>query len=233
MKHSRTALSLGLSFALALATPALVFAENTPDDQDKTSSLAEQVENGDLITTSGNGENTPASGDVGKDAIPDPLAAQESGQTATPDERATTPVDMKSDSDDAQFVDSDYTDRSDSSDNSIVEATNENTDRMNSAVSEASMDTDVASTSVEISTVSPVDLSRDASITSQARTGLASTPAIEVETRNGVISLSGEVASFDEKMRIARAAAMIDGAHQVDVSNLTITTSAIASSEED
>lgn len=247
--------TLGFSLALALAAPAMVFAENTPENEDEASSaLAEQVENGDLITTSGNGENTPASGDAGKDAIPDPLAAQETGETASPDERSDT---LKQDSnEDTALVDSDETSSDDTSmadaqpvdapttDSSIADSTStdaptDNTMQSDTAVPDAMTDTEVAvaagsdTTEPVSNSDASIDTSADAGITSKVETELASTSGVDVETRNGVITLTGEVPSFEEKMRVARAAAMVDGARQVDASQLDIAdTAAVAASDE-
>ncbi len=259
--------TLGFSLALALASPALVFAANNPEDDEKSgSSLAEQVENGDLITTSGNGENTPASGDAGKDAIPDPLAAQETGKQASPDERSDTLKEDGSEDDEMQMIDSEIARAG--ADSSIADSTAADApmdDTLKSESLDARTETVVTDTETATETAggvaattsnfetetgtetamaapiastsgfeAPVDTTADAGITSQVKTGLASTTGVDVDTRNGVIVLTGEVASFEEKMRIARAAAMVDGARQVDVSALDITgTAAVAASDEE
>jgi|GEM_PF-3786975 len=89
---------LGFSIALALTASNASYAsvgdtnhpKNDPVAQtdsvmrDGENNLTDQVENGDLITTSGNGENSPASGDVGKNAY--------TGATPTRTENAATPV---------------------------------------------------------------------------------------------------------------------------------------------
>ena len=280
MNHPRTIRTLGFSLALALATPALVFAERAPTNDNKAGSpLAEQVENGDLITTSGNGENTPASGDAGKDAIPDPLAAQARGKTASPDTRSDS---MKQDSseddglvnsrydttdsssgDETSMADSstDYDSTDDSSladdsmrddstdsssmadttvtpnsDSSIADSTSTDAAMDDSMKSEAKpmRETNVNSMASTNASEATVDTMADAGITRQVKTDLASTSGVEVKTRNGVITLTGEVASLDEKMRIARAAAIVSGARQVDVSDLDIAgNAAVAASDEE
>ncbi len=169
MTHNTLIRNLALSISLVLASSSAAFAYVGGDKHDQIKSdtettLTDKVENGDLITTAGNGENSAASGDVGKNAYTG--ATHEDDATKVADSMAATD---------------------------------------------------------------------DTTVTAAVKTEIAGTDGVNVSTTDGVVMLSGSVSSNEEKMRLAKVAAEVEGVKQVDVSNLLVNDSGvdIATSDEE